>query len=195
MSGDIRCQAIRPLLTQEELTEREREELGSHLADCEACRRARDEHRAVWSMLAAASTGEAATMPTDAEFLATLHRRRLRLPPPPPRGGAGLPPPPPRGGAGLPPPSPPRGRWRFLSPAGRWVAAAAAVVVAATAFLCLAPPKGGWFRSGSEDQAIIENLTVLEDLQAVQAGSGTEFTEVSRELLSLLDEEAEAADQ
>lgn len=160
MSDEMRCQAMRPLLTQEELSDREREELESHLAECEGCRRSRDEHRAVWSLLGAASVPSGG--PSDSEFLAGVRERCSS--------------------------AFPKGRWRsiFRSPAGRWVAAAAAAVLAATGFL--------WFRSGSEDQAIIENLTVLEDLQAVQAGNGTEFAEVGRELLSLLEEEAEAVD-
>jgi len=144
----------------EELSERDRDELASHLAECDPCRRARDEHREVWSALGAASMAAGST---DAEFLAAVRKRCSPLP------------------------SLPR-RWRSSlgSPAGRWIAAAAAVILAATGFL--------WFVSGSEDQAIIDNLTVLEDLQSVQAGSEMEVAEVGRELLSLFDEEPEAAD-
>ena len=163
--GGSHCAAVRPLLSQEELSPEERKELESHLAGCESCRRLRNEHRAVWSLLASASLP--ASAPADAEFL-SLVKGRLCSPPGPPEGM-------------------PRGRrWPTRILRISWLAAAAAAVLAVAGVL--------WSLSGSEDQAIIDNLTVLEDLQAVQVGSEMEFADVGRELLSFFDEESESAD-
>jgi hypothetical protein len=69
------------------------------------------------------------------------------------------------------------------------VAAAAAVILAAGLLLQF-PPAG-------EDQAVIENLAVLQDLEELQEGvegsadESAEITEVGRELLSMLDGEPE----
>jgi anti-sigma factor RsiW len=61
------------------------------------------------------------------------------------------------------------------------ILAAAALLLLALGFF--------WFLRSREDQAIIENLAVLQDLQAAPAAGVAEVADVGRELLALLGEE------
>jgi hypothetical protein len=61
----------------------------------------------------------------------------------------------------------------------RAAAAAALVLLAAAA----------WLLPRSDDQAIIENMAVLEDLEAAHGAGTSEVAEVGRELLAMLESE------
>ncbi len=76
---DDLCAAVRQFLAtgrDEPLSPGEEERLANHLAECEPCRRMRDEHRAVWDLLGRAALPPPVT--SDARFLAAVRERVRR---------------------------------------------------------------------------------------------------------------------
>jgi len=143
------CAEVRDLLTalEGDLDSCQQETLERHVRSCAGCRRALEEHRAAWSLLASASPP--APRLSDGEFLASV-----------------------------------RGRIRRGAVIRRLAAVAAAAVLACAGLFWVSRPAG-------EDLAVIENIEVLQAIEAIQDDVPADAADLGRILVGMLEEEEE----